>query len=88
MLKKAVFSHFFYLKKIMTGFFLAKGNWLPRNFFSLKETVQKWKMDIVCECGITCVVIFFFTQSLGSLFLFILFTFVAKKEEKVIHKPK
>jgi hypothetical protein len=25
---------------------------------------------------------------LGSLFLFILFTFVAKKEEKVIHKPK
>jgi len=43
----------------MTGFFLAKGNWLPSNFFSLKETVQKWKMDIVCECGITCVVIFF-----------------------------
>jgi len=43
----------------MTGFFLAKGNWLPSNFFSLKESVQKWKMDIVCECGITCVVFFF-----------------------------
>ena len=67
----------------MTGFFLAKGNWLPSNFFSLKETVQKWKMDIVCECGITCVVFFFFlTPSLGSLFLFIFFTFKARKKKK------
>jgi len=66
----------------MTGFFLAKGNWLPSNFFSLKETVQKWKMDIVCECGITCVVFFFLTQSLGSLFLFIFFSLLKPEKRR------
>ena len=57
----------------MTGFFLAKGNWLPSNFFSLKETVQKWKMDIVCECGITCVVFFFFFNPIVGITVFVHF---------------